>query len=73
MNNCDIIKEVNLIVDDFLSVYHDRDGWADFLIPLETLARRAVISESRIEDALKFLEFTSKKVDPEIVIKILKG
>jgi hypothetical protein len=73
MNNDDIIKEVDSILDSFLDVYTDRDGWDDLRAPLEVLANRALMVEKRISDALKFLKFAKKNVDPNIIIQILEG
>jgi hypothetical protein len=73
MKNDDIIKEVDLIIDSFLDVYTERDGWDDLRAPLEVLANRTLMAEKRISDALKFLKFVKKNVDPNIIIKIMEG
>jgi hypothetical protein len=73
MNNDDIIKEVDLILDSFLDIYADGGDWDDFKPGLEVLANRALMSEKRINEALKFLKFVKKNVDPNIIIQILEG
>ena len=73
MNNDDIIKEVDLILDSFLDVYIERDGWDDLRAPLEVLANRALMAEKRIADAIKFLKFVKKDIVPNIIIQILEG
>ena len=73
MNNDDIIKEVDLILDSFLDVYIERDGWDDLRAPLEVLANRTLMAEKRIADTIKFLKFVKKNVDPSIIIQLLEG
>ena len=73
MNNDDIIKEVESILDCFWGNYPGIEKWEDLEAPLEVLANRAVMAEKRISDALKFLKFVKKNVDPNIIIRILEG
>lgn len=73
MNNDDIIKEVDSILDNFLDIYADGGDWDDLKPGLEVLANRALMAEKRISDALKFLKFAKKNVDPNIIIRILEG
>lgn len=73
MNNDDIIKEVDLILDSFLDIYADGGDWEDLRGPLEVLANRTLMVEKRISEALKFLKFVKKNVDPNIIVQILEG
>jgi len=73
MNNGDIIKEVDSIMSHFCDIYYDQEDWVDFEAPLEVLANRTLMAEKRISDALKFLKFAKKNVDPNIIIQILEG
>lgn len=81
MSNDGIIKEIDhddlpegaKLLDVFEDIYADGGDWEDLEPMLITIINRALMAEKRITDALMFLKFVKKNVDPNIIIHILEG